>query len=163
MADDTITDAPATGDVVVTVPTDLGDAGKQAIDRMKAERDVARKEAKANADAAKRLVELEDRQKSEAQRLAERAETAEKAAAEQAGQLARYKVAAETSVPAHLLAGSDEESIAQHAADLLAWRESTVTEPARLTVDIDQGARPGPMALNGDPLLDSLKNKLGIR
>jgi hypothetical protein len=55
----------------------LGDAGKQAIDRMKAERNAAAKELKA---AQAKLKEFEDRDKTEAEKLAARAEAAEKLA-----------------------------------------------------------------------------------
>lgn len=40
--------------------SELGDAGKKALDAMKAERDKARREARENSEAAKRLKEIED-------------------------------------------------------------------------------------------------------
>lgn len=161
MADDTSTTATTEGDATATVQApELGDAGKKALSEERAAKKAAEKRA---ADLEARLQAIEDRDKTEAQRLAERAEAAEKAALEHASQLARYKVAAETSVPAHLLAGVDEESIAKHAADLVAWRDSTAPVSTRPSGDVDQGVRTTPLALNGDPLLDSLKTKLGIR
>ncbi|MFB6977695.1 hypothetical protein [Streptomyces scopuliridis] len=69
----------------------LGDKGKQALDRMKAEKAAAKKEAaaakKAAAEAQRKVAEYEDRDKSElekvtakAEKLAERAEKATKRA-----------------------------------------------------------------------------------
>lgn len=65
--DSSPTDKPATGEDA------LGDAGKQALDRMKAERDEARRQAKANADAAKRLAQIEEANKTETEKLVEAA------------------------------------------------------------------------------------------
>lgn len=59
-ADAPKTTAPATGE-----PDGLGDAGKRAIDAMKAERDTARREA---AEAKRQLAELADAGKSEHER-----------------------------------------------------------------------------------------------
>lgn len=75
MADDTGTtdqqDAPPPATEDAAPPAELGDAGKKALDRMKAERDEARKQAKANADAAKRLSEIEEQSKSETEKAIE--------------------------------------------------------------------------------------------
>ncbi|MFE1358850.1 hypothetical protein [Streptomyces harbinensis] len=56
----------------------LGDAGKRALDRMKAERDEARRLAR---EHAARVKEFEDRDKSELERATERATSAEERAA----------------------------------------------------------------------------------
>jgi hypothetical protein len=159
MADDTITETTTEKDVE-TVP----EAEKAAPTEVPAEVKAALRKANKEAETLRlRLKEIEDRDKTEAQRLAERAEAAERAATEHAAQLARYKVAAETSVPADLLAGTDERSISEHAAALLAWRDSTAPVSSRPSGDVDQGVRTTPHALNGDPLLNDLKNTLGIR
>lgn len=81
-----------------------------------------RTEAKANADAAKRLAEIEESKKSEADRAAdalkaqtERAETAEAA-------LLRYEVATDKGVPPkamRLLSGATREEIEASADDVL--------------------------------------------
>jgi hypothetical protein len=61
----------------------LGDAGKRAIDAMKRERNAARKEA---AEIRAKLKDIEDKDKSEAQRLQEAAEEARmRASAAEAG------------------------------------------------------------------------------
>jgi hypothetical protein len=63
----------------------LGEAGKKALDRMKAERAAAKKEAaaakKQAADLAKKVAEFEDRDKSESEKLTAKAERSEKQAA----------------------------------------------------------------------------------
>lgn len=63
----------------------LGDAGKKALDRMKAERAAAKKEAadakKQAAELARKVAEFEDRDKSEAEKLAAQAERSAKQAA----------------------------------------------------------------------------------
>lgn len=80
------------------------------------------KRAKDNAEAAKRLTELEEAQKTEAQRLTERAD-AEFARAQAAeAKLLRYEVAAEVGVPAKalkLLTGTSREEIEASAKDVL--------------------------------------------
>lgn len=87
------------------------------------------KRAKENAAAAKRLADLEESQKSETQKLLERAEAAEgvayalKAAEEirdlKAGISKRYKDAG-YDIPASALRGSDAEELEEHALELKA-------------------------------------------
>jgi hypothetical protein len=168
MADDsTTTDTTATDDPAATADQspDLGDAGKKALAE---ERKAKREAEKRAADLEARLKQLEDRDKSEAERLAERAAAAEQQAQQREQELARYKVAATTGVPADLLSGADEDAISDHAARLIAWRDAsapTQQAPAdpRPRGDVGQGARPPAHALNGDPLLEDLKAHLGIR
>ena len=86
-------------------------------------------QAKANAEAAKKLDELENAQKSEQQRLTERAEAAEKAAAEATSRLLRAEVAMEKGLPAALaarLTGTTKEDLEADAEQLL----TLVTKPA---------------------------------
>ncbi len=80
-------------------------------------------QAKANADAAKRLAEIEEASKSEAEKITERAATAEKAAAERAAELARLRVAMRkglTETQAKRLIGDTEEALEADADELLA-------------------------------------------
>jgi len=78
---DTSTTDTTTTRTSATDTDTLGDAGKQAIDRMKAERDearrLARKEQKDREDLAGRLKQIEDRDKTEAEKAAERLAAAE--------------------------------------------------------------------------------------
>jgi hypothetical protein len=79
--------------------------------------------AKANAEAAKRLSEIEDEAKSEAERLAERVQAAEARAAEAEGRVMRYEVAASkglTPAQARRLVGSTVEELEADADELLA-------------------------------------------
>ena len=73
----------------------------------------------------------------------------------------RSKVAIDKGVPADLvefLTGDTEGDIAAKA-DLLLARLNT---PGTPKPDPSQGAKGEATALNGDPLLDTLKNKLGL-
>lgn len=78
--------------------------------------------ARANEDAAKRLAELEDAQKSEAQKQQEALEKAQRELAELTVAKTRAEVAAAKGVPAELLTGSTQEELEARADDLIAWR-----------------------------------------
>lgn len=84
--------------------------------------------AKANTDAARRLQEIEDRDKSELEKERSRREKAEATAAEKDRELLRFKVAAETNVPAGLIHGADEDAMRQSAKDALDWRGNAVSQ-----------------------------------
>lgn len=118
---DTITDAPTetveapetTAETAVDAP--LGEAGLSAL---KAERD-------ARAAAEKRLKEFEDRDKTEAEKTAERLAAAEKRAEELEARSTRAEVAATKSVPTVLLAGpasGSAEDLAKFADALIQFR-----------------------------------------
>jgi ABC-type transporter Mla subunit MlaD len=167
MADETsTTDTTVTDDTAATADqsADLGDAGKKALAE---ERKAKREAEKRAAELESRLKAFEDRDKTEAERLAERAAAAEQQAQQREQELARYKVAATTGVPADLLSGADEDAISDHAARLIAWRDAsapqTPTDP-RPRGDVGQGVRGRTPGLNeDDPLLADLKQTLGIR
>lgn len=80
------------------------------------------KRAKANADAAKRLAEIEDAQKTEAQKAADRIAELEKQISESSTAALRFKVASEFKISADdaelFLTGSDEESLRKQAERL---------------------------------------------
>lgn len=120
--------------------------------------------AKANAEAATKLQQFEDRDKTEAQRLTERAEAAEKRAAEIEGRALRLEVAAEkglTPAQAKRLVGETREDLEADADDLLATFKPAADES--VVPSLDLGTRSGsPMPLNGDPLERALRNSLGI-
>lgn len=65
------------------------------VDRLRKEAAKYRTEAKANAEAAKRLAEIEEAQKTESQRQAERLAAAEKAAADAEARVMRRELALE--------------------------------------------------------------------
>jgi hypothetical protein len=104
--------------------------------------------AKENADAARRLREVEDGAKSETQKALERAEAAEKAAGESASRALRFEVAAEkglTAKQALRLLGTTREELEADADELLSILPTGTRVP-----NFDSGARPD----NGGRALD---------
>ena len=152
--------AETAAEAVVEAPEsqELGDGGKKAL---QAERDARKQAEKTNAELAARLKEFEDSKLSDLER-------AQKEAADNAAELARLrsenvrsKVALDKGVPADLvefLTGDTEGDIAAKA-DLLMARLNT---PGTPKPDPSQGAKGEAHALNGDPLLSTIKNKLGL-
>jgi hypothetical protein len=106
---------------------DAGDAGAaEPSDEVTKWKALSRKheaQAKANAAAAKRLAELEDAQKSEAERAADKVAQAEKTAHSATSELARLRVAMRkglTEAQAKRLVGETEEELEADADELLA-------------------------------------------
>jgi hypothetical protein len=131
--------APETPDASRAQPDEgLGDAGKKALQE---ERRKARAAEKQLTELQKRLQEFEDRDKTEAQKLAERAAAAEKSAADAQTELMRYRVAADKKLPAELAArlrGSTPEEMAADADELLALLNA---QQQRQTPNYDGGVR----------------------
>jgi predicted Zn-dependent protease len=101
------------------------------------------KRAKANSEAAKRLAEIEEANKSAEQKAAEAHTQAQKRAEAAEGELARYRVALAKGLPADLagrLRGDTEEDLAADADALLALIGER--RPAGPKPDPSQGARP---------------------
>jgi len=118
--------------------------------------------ARAHEDAARRLAEIEESQKTEAQKAQERLEAAEKRAAELELRSIRAEVAAEKGVPIGLLTGGTKEEVEAAADALLAFRgEQQAAQVAEYSIPA-AGHRPE-LALNGDGIEQALKNALGIR
>lgn len=134
------------------VPTGLGEAGQKALAAERKRAAAAEKQAKASQkqldDMAKRLQEFEDRDKTEAQKLAEAKAAAESEAATAKQELMRYRVAAKKKLPAELAArlhGSSEEEMAADADSLLEVLGQ------RQTTNYDGGVRkpaPAPADMN---------------
>lgn len=106
---------------------DLGERGKKAIE---AEREARKAIERKYREAQAQLKEYEDRNKSELQKLVERAEAAElaKAEAERATAEAelsalRSRVAADRGVPIKVLNGTTEEELHAAADEVLAWAQ----------------------------------------
>ncbi len=78
--------------------------------------------AKENTAAAQRLAEIEESQKTEAEKLAARTAAAEKRAADLELRATRAEVAAAKSVPADLLTGSTQAEIEASADALIAFK-----------------------------------------
>lgn len=123
----------------------LGDAGKKALDAMKAERAAAKREA---AELAKRLKAYEDRDKTDSEKAAEALKAAEGRATAAEREVLRMRVAAELAVPAELhefLTGDSEDELRAKAEKLAALSSA----PKRPRPDPGQGARP-----DGTPSID---------
>jgi hypothetical protein len=136
-------------------PQDLGDAGKKAL----AEERKARKAAeKAQADLAARLKEFEDRDKSELDKVAERATTAEQERDAARAEALRLRIAAEfgiSSAPDEdselsdadlFLTAADEETMRRQAQRYAARVGQPKTPPVPKP-DPSQGAR-GPVGMD---------------
>lgn len=123
-------DAP-TEPVAKTEDAPLGEAGLAAL---KAERE-------ARAAAEKRLKEFEDRDKTEAEKTAERLAAAEKRATELEGKALRAEVAAAKGVPVSLLNGSTQAELEASADALIAFRGE---KPAPSLLVPNEGTSPRP-------------------
>lgn len=125
-----------------TTAPDLGDGGKKALD---AERRARRQAEKAASDAAARIKEYEDRDKTESQKLTEQLAALKAEAATARAEALRLRVAAELGLPGDLhefLVGDDEEQIRARAQKLMA-ATAAATDPRRPAPDPTQGAKPG--------------------
>jgi hypothetical protein len=139
-------------------PVELGDGGKKALEAERKRANALDKQLKAfqaerDAAEAEKLTELERAQKA--------AKEASERLAEYEKTTMRQKVALDTGLPAALVArlqGDDEESLIADAESLMALLNTPTTPKP----DPSQGAKGEAAALNGDPLLSTIKNKLGL-
>lgn len=157
------TDTTSTATTTDTTTTDKAVDHKAEAEKWK---DLARKHeqrAKENAEAAKRLKTIEDRDMSELDKAKrDLAEATERASKAERDRLVA-KVALAKGLPAELadrLVGSDEDELAADADRLLTLVKGTAANSPK--PDRSQGAGPD-MALNGDPLLRDLMEKVGVR
>lgn len=147
-------------------------ATQAELDRIISER-IARERAKyadysdLKAKAAK-FDELTEAQKSEIQRVTERADAAERALAERTAEALRLRVAAKHGISGEyleLLHGGDEESLEANAARLASLISPTQaqTTPKGMVGPYvpTEGAAPA-ADLAGDPLEAAIRQKLGI-
>ena len=123
---------------------------REYVERLRRDTAKFRNEAKANAEAAKRLAALEDAQKSESQRQTEQLQALQRERDEAAQALARYRVATAKGVPADLvdrLRGNNEDELTEDADRLLAiLRPGTQPSPPP---SFDGGPR-SPVNTSGD-------------
>lgn len=134
-------ETPETGNEIITEPTDAPEAPRptDTVDfwKQKAREQEAR--AKSNATAAQRLQEIEDSQKSEAQKFADATAKAQREAEEARAETLRYKVAATHGVSSEyfdLLGSGDEETITGRA-ERLSPLLKVVAENEQLKAEID--------------------------
>lgn len=159
-AEATETDAATSTDEQATdqqKPTETVDFWKQKAREQE-------KRAKDNADAAKRLAEIEDAQKSEAEKAADRLAQAEQRATQAEARALRREVAIEhglSSADAELLDNlTDEQAMRRLAERLAAANEDRRKNGNHVP---SEGGRGGePPALNSNSLENALKSKLGI-
>ncbi len=122
--------------------------------------------AKANAEAATRLEQIENASKTETQKLTDRADTAEQRATRAEADLLKVTVAWEkglTPAQAKRLVGETREELEADADDLLTTFKPATDEQQPVAPSLDLGTPSGaPMPLNGDPLERALRSKLGI-
>jgi multidrug efflux pump subunit AcrA (membrane-fusion protein) len=161
-------------------PDELGDAGKKALDAMKAQLKEARAEARAGKALQAELDTLKAQTMSETEKAIDQArrEAAQEARTATLREVGGERVADAIRVASAgrnvdvdaLLEGLDTGRFlgddGQPAVDDIAgWidRIAPAAEGTPPFPDLGQGARTDSMALNGDPLLKSLKDKLGIR
>lgn len=115
------------------------------------------KRAKDNAEAAQKLQQYEDRDKTETQRLGEAADAAHNRAVAAEAQLLRLEIAAEkglTPSQARRLVGSTREELESDAADLLeTFKPANGDQAAPTPPDLDLGTR-GTTAASGNPGAD---------
>ena len=106
-----------------------------------------RTEAKANADAAQRLAEYEEAQKTEAQKLADRLAEAEKKALE----AERRAFAKDKDVPVSLITGTTPEEWEAAAAEALAWKDEGIKPPSSAAPAVGVQGNVGKAIGNGAP------------
>lgn len=134
------------------------------VDRLRKESAKYRTEAKANAEAAKRLTELEEAQKTAEQKAAERLAEMEKRAAELEAKATVAEIAASSGIPTEILAGPRDrtpEGVQEFATRLTAFLEER-GKPRTPQPDRTQGGSGASLALNGDGIESALRAKLGI-
>lgn len=115
---------PAGAESAEVEPTEAKTFDADYVDKLRKEAAKYRTEAKANADAAKRLAEIEESQKSEAQKAADRIAALEREASEARSEALRARVSTETGVPVDLLHGDDEDAIRAAAKAAIEWQEA---------------------------------------
>lgn len=116
---------------------------KAYVEKLRRENASYRTKAQENADAAKRLKEIEDRDLSELQKAQRDREEALTRLQEIEREAVRNRVALAKGLPAEIAAtlnGSNEEELAAHADRLLAWRSNQTPPTPR--PDPGQGPRP---------------------
>lgn len=117
--------------------------------------------AKENADAAKRLADIEAANLTESEKSTRRIAELESQLSQRELLAVKQRVALNKGLPAELvdrLQGATEEELSDDADALLAL----VKAPTSPKPDLSQGARGGAVALNSDGLEQALRQKLGL-
>lgn len=121
--------------------------------------------AKENSGAASKLAEIEEANKTEAQKLADRASAAERTASEKDQALLKLQVIVDHEIPKDyhdLVHGSDADSLATSAAKVKALITANATPQNEASFVIpSEGGSPA-LALNSDGIESALRKALGI-
>lgn len=145
---------PATGQEVTTEPAAEAPKPTETVEfwKQKAREQEAR--AKSNADAARRVQELEDAQKSETQKLADAAARSAQEAAEARAEMSRYKVAAAHGVTEDYfdLLGSGDEATITARAEKIKPLLSLAAENEQLKAELDALKAGKPAPTNSRPV-----------
>lgn len=116
------TEATETAPVTESTEATEGQKPTETVEFWKEKAREQEKRAKANADAAKRLADIEESQKSGAQKAADRIAALEKQAADSAREALRFKVASKYGISDEdadlFLTASDEETLTKQATRL---------------------------------------------
>lgn len=146
MADDPKNpDEPAKGDPGTPDPGDLGDGGKKALDAIRAEKRAAEKRAK---DAEDQLKTLQDKDKSESERLTEKVTQLEKDLTAATARADRFEVALDKGLDmtrAKRLTGTTREELEADADELITWtagKDDKPAVPGKPTADLKGGGDP---------------------
>lgn len=162
MSDSTTTEPTTEVQPTQGEPADepLGEPGKKAL---QSERERAKALEKQLNEATAKLTEIEKAQLSDLERAQAEATEAREAAAKASAEALRFRIAAKHNISDEdadlFLTGSDEETLTRQAARLIERAPATSSPKPDLT---QGGKGEAAHALNGDPLLDDLKSKLGI-
>lgn len=136
--------APASADAGDTAePESAGKAPVEDsdVEKWKAHARLWEDRAKANQKAAEKLKELEDAQKSEAERNAEALAQAKADLEKERARNKLLQVAAETGVPASLLEGAGED-VNAYAKALQEWASSRSPETGKKAIIKQEGGQP---------------------
>lgn len=122
-----------------------------------------RTEAKANAEAAKKLAEIEEANKSEQQKLAEKLAELEQEASTARAEALRFKIASKFGVSDEdadlFLTGTDEETLTRQA-ERLAARNEDAAKPRAPLPDPNQGRDGSPPSTPGDQFAAAFKGRI---
>lgn len=142
--DPTPTDPPAKGDPDPKAPPDLGDAGKKALDdERKARRDAERQ----LREMSDQLKALQDKDKSDSERLTEKVSQLEKDLATATARADRFEVALDKGLDmtrAKRLTGTTREELEADAEELKGWQASSNGDkpPSKPTESLSGGGDP---------------------
>lgn len=132
------------------------------VEKLRKEAARYRTEAKANADAAKKLADIEEAQKTAEQKAAERLAEAEKKAAEAEAKMALATVAGESGVPADILNGPEDRTPEglQAFADKITAYVGAATAPRTPKPDPNQGRQISPALSTADMFAAALNGQV---